>query len=201
MYQQEMCWGHFEFSKTPSQLPGVNVLFQSRLLLSLEHGWSWDTMTIKTHVPAYKEPCRPYITLFNPVLIRWHWDSLLDFIQVRLKLHTLGFLSSECLWESSLHTCIGQLGTLVCNYTAHFCLHIVHSLELNQLATLLLSSTDRCANSMYMYMCIQCTCRTGINLKSHKGILPCLPHFYVPMFCLYWAPCKFCGPLPLICKP
>ena len=98
---------------------GVNILFQSRLLVSLEHGLSWDTMTIKTHVPAYMEPCRPCITLFNSVLTRWHWDSLLDFIQVQLKLHTVGFLSSECLWESSLQTCIGQLGTLQCSLQLH----------------------------------------------------------------------------------
>ena len=39
--------------------------------------------------------------------------------------------------ESSIRTCIGQLGMLVCNYTVHFCPHIVHSLESNVLATLL----------------------------------------------------------------
>ena len=62
---------------------------------------------------------------FNSVLTSWHWDSLLDFVQVRFKLRTQGFLSSELLQESSLQTCIGQLDTLVCKYTVHFHPHIV----------------------------------------------------------------------------
>ena len=96
--------------------------------VSLEHGWLWDTTTIKTHVPTCKESFADHILpLFDSVLTHWHWDSLLDFVQVWLKLWTQGFLSSELLWEPSLRTCIGQLGTLVCNYTVHFRLNIVHS--------------------------------------------------------------------------
>ena len=65
--------------------------------------------------------------LFNSVLTCWDWDSLLNFVEVWLthKLRTQGFLTSELLRESSLRSCVGQLGTLVCNYTVHFLLHIV----------------------------------------------------------------------------
>ena len=44
-----------KFGRSSGQLQGVNLYFQFRLPVSREHGWSWDTTTIKTHVPTYKE--------------------------------------------------------------------------------------------------------------------------------------------------
>ena len=70
--------------------------------------------------------CGPHITLFTTVLTCWNRDSLLDFVQVWLKLETQGFLISELLQESSLQSHIGKLSRLVCNYRAHFHLNIVH---------------------------------------------------------------------------
>ena len=52
-----------KFGKTSGQLPRVDIHFRSRLLVSPEHGWSWDTTTIKTHVPIYKESLADHATL------------------------------------------------------------------------------------------------------------------------------------------
>ena len=74
------------FGKISGQPPGVNNHFQLRLLVSPEHGWSWDTTTIKTHLFTYKESLANHrLYLFITVLTHRHWDLLLNFVQVRLK--------------------------------------------------------------------------------------------------------------------
>ena len=93
-----LCLGHLNFGKIFGRLPGVHFTFRSTLPISPEHGWSWDTKTIKTHMPTYKQSLAyNTLPLFIAVLIPWHWISLLDFVQVQLKLRTQGFLSSEFL--------------------------------------------------------------------------------------------------------
>ena len=137
-----MCSGHFKLrkkfrstSRSRFQFPVETFGFTGTWLVVGHHNNQDLCAQIKG------EPCQQHIhscsTLFDSVLTHWHWDSFLDFIQVQLKLQTQRFLSSELLWESSLRTCRGQLGTLVCNHTVHFRLCIVHSLESNQLTTLL----------------------------------------------------------------
>ena len=41
------------------------MLFWLRLSVSPEHGWSWDTTTIKTHLPTYKESLADHTTLYS----------------------------------------------------------------------------------------------------------------------------------------
>ena len=82
-----------KFGKTSGQLPGVDIHFRLRLPVSSEHGWSWDTRTIKTHVPIYIRGALPTMHhWYDTVLTRWHCNSLLDFVSVRLTLRTQGFL-------------------------------------------------------------------------------------------------------------
>ena len=122
------------FGKTSDQLLGVDLNFQLRLPVSLEHGWSWDTRTIKTHVPTYKESLADHTFLVRLSPHSLNWDSL-DFVQVQLKLRTQGFLSSELLRESCLWSCIGQLRTLFATiciqstfvYVSYFCLNWINS--------------------------------------------------------------------------
>ena len=130
------------------RLPGLDLHFQLRLLVSLERGWLWDTMTIKTHVPTYEESLVDHaLSLFISVLTHWYWDSLSDFIQVWLKLWTQEFLSSELLRESTLRTYIRP--TLHATFQEYSPLSSTYHklLELNQLTTLLPLLTDRGAHS------------------------------------------------------
>ena len=63
-----------------------------------------------------------------------------NLFKVRLKLRTQGFLSSKILRESSLRTCIGQLGTLLFETIQSTFVYISYvRLEPNQLSTLLSS--------------------------------------------------------------
>ena len=98
-----------------------------------DHGTPWR---LRPMCPRIRRALPTTHYLFDTVHTRWHWESLLDFVQVRLKLRSQGFLSSALFRESSLQTCIGQLDIIVFKYTDLFHLHIVHLLEMNQLLTL-----------------------------------------------------------------
>ena len=77
-------WATLNFGKASGQLPGVDLNFRLRLSVSPKHGCSWETTTIKTHVPKYKESLADHTLshsiVFDSVLTRRHWDSLLDLI-------------------------------------------------------------------------------------------------------------------------
>ena len=98
-----LCWGNLDFGKTSGQLPGVDIHFRLTLPVSTKQGWSLDTMTIKTHVPTYKESLRNHIILYNSFLTCWHWASLLNFIQVLAQLADSRILKPQSFSRSIVY--------------------------------------------------------------------------------------------------
>ena len=94
-----MCLGHFKFWKDFRSTPGSRSPFPVET-----SGFHWDMAgrgTLQQSRPMCPHIRRTLPTThhlvrswFNSVLTHWHWDSLLDFVQVQLKLWTQGFLSS-----------------------------------------------------------------------------------------------------------
>ena len=107
------------------------------------------TWLIKTHEPTYKE------SLADNTLSSMHSSQslalglIIEFRSSSDQVADPRIPKLRASPECNLLTCIYQLGMLVCNYTVHFWLHIINSLEPNQLMTLLLSSTYQGANTLH----------------------------------------------------